>query len=116
VKRAAGGGGGDADDEAADDAGDTNVVDLMPRTDISGHITDTLIAELNDKNWKVRRDRRLRRRVFFCFWRVIFFVFKNIPRRKESLVDSLQISVGFDFYTHSRFFFIFSLLLNEWNA
>ena len=67
MKRAAGGGGGDADDEAADDAGDTNVVDLMPRTDISGHITDTLIAELNDKNWKVRRDRRLRRRVFFVF-------------------------------------------------
>ena len=35
---------------------EVNVVDLIPRTDISALITDTIINELNDKNWKVRID------------------------------------------------------------
>lgn len=33
---------------------EVNVVDLIPRTDISALITETIINELNDKNWKVR--------------------------------------------------------------
>jgi hypothetical protein len=32
---------------------EVNVADLIPRTDISGSITESLINELNDKNWKV---------------------------------------------------------------
>ncbi len=31
---------------------EVNVLDLIPRTDISGSITETIVNELNDKNWK----------------------------------------------------------------
>ncbi|XP_014474078.1 PREDICTED: cytoskeleton-associated protein 5 isoform X2 [Dinoponera quadriceps] len=30
--------------------------DLIPRVDVSGHVTDGLLAELADKNWKVRNE------------------------------------------------------------
>lgn len=33
-----------------------NVQDLLPRVDISGHITESLLTELSDKNWKVRNE------------------------------------------------------------
>lgn len=33
-----------------------NMNDLMPRVDISGQITESLLNELADKNWKVCRD------------------------------------------------------------
>lgn len=48
-----GGAGGVADDvqEAA-----VNVEDLVPRTDISGQLTEPLMSELSDKNWKVRQE------------------------------------------------------------
>ena len=56
---------GEADDEDEDEDGDEgdggdqagpgmNVVDLVPRTDISGQITPGLIGELNDAKWKIR--------------------------------------------------------------
>ena len=41
------------DDEEPAEVEEVNVVDLIPRTDISGSITETIITELNDKNWKV---------------------------------------------------------------
>lgn len=41
------------DDNEPQEAQELNVVDLIPRTDISGSITDSLISDLNDKNWKV---------------------------------------------------------------
>ncbi len=44
-------------DDAASQENAANVVeeDLMPRTDISPLITDELLAQLNDKNWKERQ-------------------------------------------------------------
>lgn len=48
---------GDEIEEPFDDVGADEpavVEDNRPRSDISPHITDSLIAELNDKNWKVR--------------------------------------------------------------
>ena len=44
----------DGEDEEVQEVEEVNVMDLIPRTDISGSITETLINELNDKNWKVR--------------------------------------------------------------
>lgn len=44
------GGGGD------DNAGEINVADLLPRIDISSQITESLLAEFSDKNWKVRNE------------------------------------------------------------
>lgn len=48
---------GDEVEEVYEDAGEDEPVvleDSRPRTDIAPHITDALVAELNDKNWKVR--------------------------------------------------------------
>ncbi len=44
----------DGDEEQEEqEAEEVNVMDLIPRTNISGLITETIISELNDKNWKV---------------------------------------------------------------
>ncbi|KAJ8937293.1 hypothetical protein NQ318_020343 [Aromia moschata] len=47
-------------DAAESDAGTEpepiNIQDLIPRVDISGQITEALINELSDKNWKVRNE------------------------------------------------------------
>lgn len=45
----------DVEEGGSGDAG-TNFADLIPRTDISDRITDGLINELDDKNWKVRKE------------------------------------------------------------
>jgi len=44
-----------------------NVADLIPRTDISGSITESLINELNDKNWKVGHSVSKKQRTIFVF-------------------------------------------------
>lgn len=51
-------------DENEDDGGDEgspepamiNAADLLPRIDISSQITEALIAEISDKNWKTRNE------------------------------------------------------------
>lgn len=42
--------------ESGDSAVPTNVQDLIPRVDLTPQITETLLAELEDKNWKVRNE------------------------------------------------------------
>lgn len=32
----------------------TNLADLLPRVDISNQITEALLNEISDKNWKVK--------------------------------------------------------------
>ncbi|CAK8693087.1 unnamed protein product [Clavelina lepadiformis] len=49
---------GGADDEEEDDAGDqggVNIDDMVPRVNINGKITDALIGQMADKNWKERK-------------------------------------------------------------
>ncbi|XP_062564823.1 protein mini spindles isoform X2 [Armigeres subalbatus] len=47
----------DLDDEGeADDQPAININDLLPRIDISTQITESLLAELSDKNWKTRNE------------------------------------------------------------
>ena len=47
-------GAADGDEEQKEQgAEEVNVVDLLPRTNINGSKTETIISELNDKNWKV---------------------------------------------------------------
>nr|CAH0109138.1 unnamed protein product [Daphnia galeata] len=46
----------EGEEEESQEVEEVNVVDLIPRTDISGSITETIINELNDKNWKVRNE------------------------------------------------------------
>ena len=47
----------DGEGDEVQEVEEVNVMDLIPRTDISGLITETLISELNDKNWKVGQPR-----------------------------------------------------------
>ncbi|XP_049878313.1 protein mini spindles [Pectinophora gossypiella] len=50
---------GDEIEDDAEEAGEEEpapVEDCRPRTDIAPLITDALVAELNDKNWKVRNE------------------------------------------------------------
>ncbi|XP_063227944.1 protein mini spindles [Bacillus rossius redtenbacheri] len=58
--KAAGDGGEDEEMDYEDDeegaAQSTNVRELMPRVDISSQITECLVTELADKDWKVRNE------------------------------------------------------------
>ncbi|CAH1786978.1 unnamed protein product [Owenia fusiformis] len=47
---------GDEDAEGGDEDNAVNIADLVPRTDISDKITEALLEECADKNWKIRRD------------------------------------------------------------
>ncbi|XP_063985359.1 protein mini spindles isoform X2 [Diachasmimorpha longicaudata] len=46
----------DDDNYGGEENGPSEVNDLLPRVDISNQITEALIAELGDKNWKVRNE------------------------------------------------------------
>lgn len=48
--------GDDDDQEATPVMQEVNISDLLPRVDISGHITDALLNEISDKNWKTRNE------------------------------------------------------------
>ncbi|XP_070492118.1 protein mini spindles isoform X2 [Chironomus tepperi] len=45
-----------ANDDDDEPVTPTNIADLIPRVDISPLITESLIAELSDKNWKTRNE------------------------------------------------------------
>lgn len=49
-------GAGDAGGSAVQEAQAVNMEDLVPRADISGQLTEALLSELSDKNWKVRHE------------------------------------------------------------
>ncbi|XP_076003140.1 cytoskeleton-associated protein 5-like isoform X2 [Genypterus blacodes] len=42
--------------EEQEEAGSMDVVDLVPRTDISAKITVEMVSKLGDKNWKIRKE------------------------------------------------------------
>lgn len=46
----------DNDEEGAGEVPQVNIQDLLPRVDISLQITESLLNELSDKNWKVRNE------------------------------------------------------------
>ncbi|XP_056463774.1 cytoskeleton-associated protein 5-A-like isoform X2 [Gadus chalcogrammus] len=46
---------GEANEEGVDEAA-SDVVDLLPRTDISEKITGDLTEKISDKNWKIRKE------------------------------------------------------------
>ncbi|XP_070390595.1 cytoskeleton-associated protein 5-like isoform X3 [Dermacentor albipictus] len=50
-------GGGDSAESALEgQEAALDMEDLVPRTDISGQLTESLLSELSDKNWKVRQE------------------------------------------------------------
>ncbi|XP_018417650.1 PREDICTED: cytoskeleton-associated protein 5 [Nanorana parkeri] len=53
-----GGAGGEEGDEAEEQEEDSpvNVMDLLPRADISDKITSDLVSKIGDKNWKIRKE------------------------------------------------------------
>ncbi|KAI7812125.1 cytoskeleton-associated protein 5, partial [Triplophysa rosa] len=47
---------GDEADEEQVDGGAGDIMDLLPRTDISDKITSDMVSKIEDKNWKVRKE------------------------------------------------------------
>lgn len=47
---------GEEADEEEVDAGAGDIMDLLPRTDISDKITSDMVSKIGDKNWKVRKE------------------------------------------------------------
>ncbi|XP_054929937.1 cytoskeleton-associated protein 5 isoform X1 [Dermacentor andersoni] len=50
------GGGDSAECAQEEQEAALDMEDLVPRTDISGQLTESLLSELSDKNWKVRQE------------------------------------------------------------
>ncbi|XP_065129691.2 cytoskeleton-associated protein 5 isoform X2 [Paramisgurnus dabryanus] len=48
--------GEDADEEEVDGGGAADIMDLLPRTDISDKITSDMVSKIGDKNWKIRKE------------------------------------------------------------
>ncbi|XP_072518967.1 cytoskeleton-associated protein 5 isoform X2 [Salminus brasiliensis] len=48
--------GEDADEEDGVDGGAGDIMDLLPRTDISDKITSDMVTKISDKNWKIRKE------------------------------------------------------------
>ncbi|KAL1247383.1 hypothetical protein QQF64_022759 [Cirrhinus molitorella] len=46
---------GDAAEEEEVDGGAGDIMDLLPRTDISDKITSEMVSNISDKNWKIRK-------------------------------------------------------------
>ncbi|XP_063800617.1 cytoskeleton-associated protein 5 isoform X2 [Pseudophryne corroboree] len=49
-------GGEEGDDGEDQDDAPADVMDLLPRTDISDKITSDLVSKIGDKNWKIRKE------------------------------------------------------------
>nr|XP_046250377.1 cytoskeleton-associated protein 5 isoform X2 [Scatophagus argus] len=47
---------GDEGEEPEEDGGGQDIMDLLPRTDISDKITSELVSKIEDKNWKIRKE------------------------------------------------------------
>lgn len=63
IKKTAAGGATGGDDMVEEDGGDDDAItdqinlnDLLPRVDISSQITETLLKEMSDKDWKTRNE------------------------------------------------------------
>ncbi|CAB1460305.1 unnamed protein product [Pleuronectes platessa] len=52
----AGDDGEEQDEEGGAAAGGQDIMDLLPRTDISDKITSDLVSKIGDKNWKIRKE------------------------------------------------------------
>ncbi|NWU97847.1 CKAP5 protein, partial [Upupa epops] len=55
ISKHSGGGADDGEEEEQEEVGN-DVVDLLPRTDISDKITAELVSKIGDKNWKIRKE------------------------------------------------------------
>ncbi|XP_039988219.1 cytoskeleton-associated protein 5 isoform X2 [Xiphias gladius] len=48
--------GDEGDEQEEDGGGGQDIMDLLPRTDISDKITSDLVSKIGDKNWKIRKE------------------------------------------------------------
>uniref|UniRef100_A0A182SXJ2 TOG domain-containing protein n=1 Tax=Anopheles maculatus TaxID=74869 RepID=A0A182SXJ2_9DIPT len=95
----AGTGGADDDDDEGGEGGAAaaeeesapmvNVSDLLPRIDISGQITEALLTELSDKNWKTRNEGLVRLQTLIAEAKLIKPTLGDLPQvLAQRLVDS----------------------------
>ncbi|XP_053304724.1 cytoskeleton-associated protein 5 isoform X2 [Spea bombifrons] len=56
TRSGAGGEEGEDGDEQEEDSSPPDVMDLLPRTDISDKVSSDLVSKIGDKNWKIRKE------------------------------------------------------------
>ncbi|KRF99998.1 uncharacterized protein Dwil_GK13258, isoform D [Drosophila willistoni] len=93
VQRSLGGGDGQTDpDNECDDAADDepmNLNDLLPRIDISPQITENLLKEMSDKDWKVRNEGLTKLQIIIADAKLIKpSIGELAPALAQRLVDS----------------------------
>ncbi|XP_058831204.1 protein mini spindles isoform X3 [Topomyia yanbarensis] len=82
-------------DDNQDENGETedhpvvNITDLLPRVDISSQITESLLAEISDKNWKTRNEGLEKLRAIISEAKLIKSNLGDLPQvLAQRLVDS----------------------------
>uniref|UniRef100_A0A182YB26 TOG domain-containing protein n=1 Tax=Anopheles stephensi TaxID=30069 RepID=A0A182YB26_ANOST len=96
IAKGSGGGDDDGDDEeggqgaaAEEDSAPIMLTDLLPRIDISGQITEALLTELSDKNWKTRNEGLVRLQTIVAEAKLIKPTLGDLPQvLAQRLVDS----------------------------
>ncbi|XP_035894341.1 protein mini spindles isoform X1 [Anopheles stephensi] len=96
IAKGSGGGDDDGDDEeggqgaaAEEDSAPILLTDLLPRIDISGQITEALLTELSDKNWKTRNEGLVRLQTIVAEAKLIKPTLGDLPQvLAQRLVDS----------------------------
>uniref|UniRef100_A0A182QHS5 TOG domain-containing protein n=1 Tax=Anopheles farauti TaxID=69004 RepID=A0A182QHS5_9DIPT len=92
--KASAGGEDDDDDAPGEDDGAAaspaiNLNDLLPRIDISGQITEALLTELSDKNWKTRNEGLVRLQTIIAEAKLIKPTLGDLPQvLAQRLIDS----------------------------
>ena len=59
-----------------EEQGGVNIADLLPRVDITNQITEALLGEINDKNWKTRNEGLVKLQSEFYFYFLLVWVKK----------------------------------------
>lgn len=82
--------GDDLNEENEDDEEPTvNIADLLPRVDISSQITEALLAEIADKNWKVRNEGLVKLQGILSEAKLIKSTIGDLPQAlSHRLIDS----------------------------
>ncbi|XP_053677299.1 protein mini spindles [Anopheles nili] len=94
IAKTASSGGDDEEDDGGGGGGEdaapmVNVNDLLPRIDISGQITEALLTELSDKNWKTRNEGLVRLQTIIAEAKLIKSTLGDLPQvLAQRLVDS----------------------------
>uniref|UniRef100_A0A182N2B8 transketolase n=1 Tax=Anopheles dirus TaxID=7168 RepID=A0A182N2B8_9DIPT len=98
-KAIAGGGDNDDNDAMGEEDGAAaspaiNLNDLLPRIDISGQITEALLTELSDKNWKTRNEGLVRLQTIIAEAKLIKPTLGDLPQVLAQLLVDINAKIA----------------------